>query len=298
MNYTLRQLEVFCTLVKTGSFTKASEVLHLSQPAVSLQFKSFSEQFHFDLLQQQNKRFVLTEFGALVHAEASAILHRVQNLAAINESVRGELVGTLRFSIVSTGKYILPFLLREFLEAHPKVQLQMDVTNKEQVLQHLLDNTVDLSLMSLVPDRLALEVEPLMANTLVLVCSPSYAQKYQRLGLSKLQYVFRESGSATRKAMEEFLKKERIEPQYKLELTSNEAVKQSLLAGLGASVLPLIGIRRELNAGALVEIPNKHLPIVTSWNLAWRSNQRLSPIAQAYVHFIREHKARLLEYFN
>ena len=298
MNYTLRQLEVFCTLVKTGSFTRASEVLHLSQPAVSLQYKSFSEQFHFDLLQQQNKRFVLTDFGALVHAEASAILQRVRNLAALNESVQGELVGTLRFSIVSTGKYILPTLLREFLELHPKVRLQMDVTNKDHVLQHLLDNTVDLSLMSLVPDRLALETETLMPNTLVLVCSPSYAEKHRPLDLTKLQFVFREHGSATRKAMEDFLKTSQIEPEYPLELTSNEAVKQSLLAGLGASVLPVIGIRRELNAGLLVELPVKNLPIVTAWHLAWRSNQRLSPVAQAYIDYVREHKERLIKNFD
>lgn len=299
MQYTLRQLEVFCAIARTQSFTKASEILNLSQPAVSLQFKAFSEQFDFNLFTAQGRRFTLTDFGQLIYSEATHILNSVEKLSHLNAIAKGQLSGTLRVSVVSTGKYIMPYLLSGFLSQHPKVDLQMDVTNRQQVVQSLLDNTVDFSLMNLIPDRMTLEHHTLMDNTLELVCSAEYRQTFDSVQFSENRFVFREHGSATRSAMEQYLKKRKAVPTRQLELASNEAVKQSLLAGLGVSILPRIGMLDELQKGKLVTLKAPDLPITSKWHLVWRNSAALSPLALAFLEHLKTHQQDLIaKYFS
>lgn len=290
MNTSFRQMQIFHTIAVEGSFTKASELLHLSQPAVSIQYKAFAEQFHFPLLQQRNKRYELTEFGQSIFDHVEHILRQVNVLETLNENAVGELAGSLHISSVSTGKYILPYLLSAFLDDHPKVRLVMDVTNKSRVVQALKDNTTDLAFVSVLPTDVDTKSEPLMENTLLLVAHPSYWATHKNLPFAENTFVYRESGSATRKAMETYFKECGIEPQKKIELLSNEAVKQSLMAGMGMSILPYIGIHKELEHGDLVVVPKWGLPITTQWHLCWRMHAPLSPVASAYLDYVRKHK--------
>lgn len=297
MNYTLRQLQVFRAIANHGSITKAARHLHLTQPAVSLQFKSFSEQFDFPLIEYQGKKLVITPLGKEVKIHAERILDQANALKLMNESLKEELTGTLLLSIVSTGKYVMPYLLGEFLEKYPATDLIMDVTNRSTVVDHLIDNNVDFALVSVVPSKPELNKLTLFENELVLVGNEVYAQR-ARKNLDNCRFLFRETGSATRHAMEEFIAKQDIKADRILELTTNEAIKQSVMAGLGISLMPKIGIKRELDQGLIHIIPHEALPMTTQWNLVWRKNKKLSPVASSYLEFLESRLSHFSSKFN
>lgn len=295
MNYTIRQLQVFKAVADQKSFTKASEVLHLTQPAISIQFKSFTEQFDYPLIEFQGRELILTEFGHHVLREVNGIWDKLEALGSINQSTFEDLNGTLKVASVSTGKYIMPYFLTNFLQSNPGVNLSMDVTNKRSVTQSLDENLIDFALVSTLPDRLDCLEEVLMENELVLVGNAEKAQEITLENLPAQKFLLRETGSATRQAMEQFLKKSKLKSNNKITLTSNEAVKQSVLAGLGISVMPLIGIRSELEQGRLKIIPHDQLPIKSSWRLIWRSDKAFSPVAKAFIDHIRAEKQNIMD---
>jgi len=297
MNYTLRQLQVYWAVGTHLSFTKAAEYLHLTQPAVSIQFKAFAEQFDFSLVEYQGKQLMLTELGKEVFQRVQHILDETRALNAMNKSIKGELYGTLTLSVVSTGKYIMPYFLTEFLDLHPQVDVVMDVTNKAKVIESLEENRVDFSLVSTLPNKLKINQLPLLANELYLVGNPHLALETAK-NKHNVTYLFREPGSATRKAMEQFLNSIDVVPHKKVELTTNEAVKHSVIAGLGVSVMPKIGMVNELASGQLQIIPHKNLPITTEWNLIWREQKNLSPVAKAYLSFVELHKSNIINAFG
>ena len=297
MNYTLRQLQVFQAIANHGSITKAARHLHLTQPAVSLQFKSFAEQFDFPLIEYQGKKLKITPLGKEVKIHAERILDQANALKLMNQSLKEELTGTLLLSIVSTGKYVMPYLLAEFLNKYPETDLIMDVTNRSTVVDHLLDNSVDFALVTVVPSKPELNSIKLIDHDLVLVGNKTNSEKAKK-NLNSCRFLFRETGSATRHAMEEFIAEENIAADRTLELTSNEAVKQSVMAGLGISLMPMIGIKREIKQGLIHAIPQKNLPKTTQWNLVWRKNKKLSPVASGYLKFLEDNLTHFTSKFN
>ena len=199
----------------------------------------------------------------------------VDESEAINyktKAFRGELAGRLKISSASTGKYVMPYFLSDFLRLNPGVDLVMDVTNKTQVVNSLEQNEVDFSLVSVLPQHLKLESEQLLRNKLFLVGGTRLRRNPKtpvRKVLETHPLLLREPGSATRISMEQFMEKENWPTYKKIELTSNEALKQAIIAGLGYSIMPLIGIKHELERGDLKIIPVKGLPVASSWNLIW-----------------------------
>jgi DNA-binding transcriptional LysR family regulator len=302
MNYTLQQLKVFLKVVEYQSITRASADLYLSQPAVSMQIKKFQEQFSVPLTEVVGRRLYVTDFGREIAVSAQKILEEIETINYRTKTYKGQLAGRLKISAASTGKYVMPYFLADFLRQHPAVELAMDVTNKAQVLRNLEKNEVDFSLVSVMPDHLRLNAMPLLDNKLYLV-GGTRLQRDKRLPVRKLLEIhpllYREQGSATRASMEHFLEQEHWPAYKKMELTSNEALKQSLVAGLGYSIMPLIGIKHELKSGELEIIPYKGLPMVTRWQLVWLASKRLSPIAEAYLEFLAAEKERLMaEHFS
>lgn len=295
MKYTLRQLEVYHAIANCLSFTKAAQVLHLSQPAVSLQFKTFSDQFDHPLIQYQGKKFVLTDLGKDVCQKCERILGEIRLLEKLDRPEEDNISGTLHISSVSTGKYVAPFLLKTFLDDHPLIDIKLDVTNKRAVTSSLEGNTIDFALLSVMPSNIALETEALMDNELVLVSNAKNAQIINKRGFTDFLFLLREEGSATRQAMEKFMRELELIPRKNMSLTSNEAVKQSVIAGLGISVMPIIGIRNELNNGSLQIIPTNGLPITTTWRLAWLKDKQFSHAAKAFLQHIQTHKLDIIE---
>ncbi|MCC7504220.1 MAG: LysR family transcriptional regulator [Saprospiraceae bacterium] len=298
MEYTLNQLKIFIKVAEHQSITKASAELYLTQPAVSIQLKKFQEQFAIPLTEVIGKKLFVTDFGMEIAVSARKILDEIEAINYKTKSYKGQLAGRLRISTASTGKYVMPFFLSDFLRQNPAVDLIMDVTNKTQVVKNLEQNEVDFSLVSVVPDHLNLNKVPLLQNKLYLVGGTRISRNPKmpvRKLLEQHPLLYREFGSATRNAMEQFIEKEQW-PNYKqIELTSNEALKQALIAGLGYSIMPLIGIKNELKSNELEIIPYKGLPIVSHWNLVWLSAKRLSPIAEAYLAFIQREKDRIID---
>jgi len=297
MNYTLNQLKIFLKVTQTSSITKAAEDLHLTQPAVSIQLKNFQEQFDMPLTEVVGRQLYVTDFGREVATTAEKILEGISELDFKTHAHKGQLTGRLKLSIVSTGKYVMPYFLADFLKAHPGVELIMDVTNKSKVLESLNNNEVDFSLVSILPEGMALEHIRLMQNKLFLVSNSQ--QKFTRKTydhniFEEIPLIYREQGSGTRLVMEKFLQQNKITVLKKMELTSNEAVKQAVIAGLGCSIMPLIGIKNELSNGELQIIPVKKFPLKTSWHLIWLKNKKFSAAANAYLSHVKSQKDKII----
>jgi len=298
MNYTLHQLQIFLKISQLKSITKASEELHLTQPAVSIQLKNFQDQFPIPLTEVVGRKLYVTEFGEEIALAAEKILNEVYDINYKTLAFQGELSGRLKISVVSTGKYVMPYFLSDFINKHQGLELHIDVTNKLRVLESLELNQVDFALVSVLPEKLKVNKVELMDNRLFYVASnnrkfskkPSKKQLFEEVPL-----IYREEGSATRNAMEAFISKNQFSVRRKIELTSNEAVKQAVLADLGCSIMPLIGIKNQLKNKELQVIPVKGLPINTTWNLIWLTSKKLSPAASAYLNFITSEKERIIK---
>ncbi|MFN8438002.1 MAG: LysR family transcriptional regulator [Cytophagales bacterium] len=293
MNYTLNQLNIFLTIAKHENISRAAEELHLTQPAVSIQLKNFQDQFDIPLTENVGRRIYVTEFGKKIALAAQNIIDEINAINFQTAAFKGLLTGRLNVSIVSTGKYVMPFFLKDFLGLHPNIELVMDVTNKTQVIESLVNNKVDFALVSILPEDIDLEVIDLVENKLFLVGATDFQIsniENTKEFLEQIPIIFREKGSGTRQTMETFIRNHEIKVQKKMELTSNEAVKQAVIAGMGFSVMPLIGIKSELMAKTLKIIPIEGLPIQTTWQLIWHKSKKLSPIAAAYVQHLQQNK--------
>lgn len=298
MNYTLHQLQVFLKITQTKSITKAAEELHLTQPAVSIQLKNLQDQFEIPLTEVVGRRLYITDFGREIATAAENIINEAYNINFKTLAFKGILSGKLKFSVVSTGKYVLPYFLSDFMNKNKGIELEMDVTNKFKVINSLKNNEVDFALVSTLPSAIEVESELLLPNKLFLVANQNNVPippKINNEHLSDSSLIYREDGSATRIAMENYLTRQGIHAKMKLQLTSNEAVKQAVIAGLGLSIMPLIGLKNELENGTIKIIPAKNLPIVTNWTLIWLKGKKMSPAASAYLTFIREGKGKINE---
>lgn len=298
MNYTLHQLQIFLKISEIQSITKAAVALHLTQPAVSIQLKNFQDQFSIPLTEVVGRKLYITDFGKEIAVAAEKIINEVHAINYKTLAYQGQLSGRLKISVVSTAKYVMPYFLSDFMKEHTGVDLIMDVTNKARVIENLELNEVDFALVSVLPSKLKVNRVALMPNKLFYVGGtqlslsdrPSKKKLFEDLPL-----IYREHGSATRNAMETFITKNQFSVRKKMELTSNEAVKQAVVAGLGCSIMPLIGIKNELKNGDLQIIPVKGLPITTTWNLIWLKSKKLSPAATALLEFLKTNKEEIIE---
>ena len=298
MNYTLNQLQIFLKIVQTKSVTKASEELHLTQPAVSIQLKNFQEQFDIPLTEVVGRKIYITDFGLEIAEAAENIINQVYAINNKTLAFKGQLTGRLKISVVSTGKYVMPYFLSHFMQKHIGIELMMDVTNKNKVIESLENNEVDFALVSILPNTLNFEQLDLLQNKLFLVGSNELNLKKGASiedAFKDLPLIFREKGSGTRQTMESFITGNNISVLKKMELTSNEAVKQSLLAGLGYSIMPLIGIKNEIHNNELKIIPIKGLPIKTTWSLIWLKGKKHSPVSKAFLEYLTKEKAQIVQ---
>jgi DNA-binding transcriptional LysR family regulator len=297
MNYTLNQLQIFLKVVELQSITKAAEALHLTQPAVSIQLKNFQSQFEIPLTEVVGRRLYITDFGKEIAESAQNVIEQVYAINLKTQSYKGLLTGKLKIAVVSTGKYVMPYFLADFMKKHSSIELQMDVTNKNQVVESLKNNEVDFALVSILPSNLNIQQFDLLPNKLYLV--GKHKLKIKRGTSLKdifkdLAFIFREKGSGTLQTMTSFIEDQNITVLKKMELTSNEAVKQAVLAGLGYSIMPLIGIKNELQNNSLCITPIKGLPIITNWSLIWLKGKKHSPVSSSLLKYIQTEKERII----
>lgn len=297
MNYTLHQLHIFLKITQTKSITKAAEELHLTQPAVSIQLKNLQDQFEIPLTEVIGRQLYVTDFGAEIAVAAEKILGEVYAINYKTLAYKGQLTGRLKLSVVSTGKYVIPYFLSDFLKEYQGIELILDVTNKAKVVESMEKNEVDFALVSVMPEKLQVESIELMRNKLYLVGSGKNqltTKENSHQLLEELPIIYREAGSGTRYTMEKYISLHNLKVRKKMELTSNEAVKQAVIADLGYAVMPLIGIKNELINGELSIIPVKGFPLSTTWNMIWLKSKALSPVATAFLNHLKQEKSKIM----
>lgn len=299
MHITLRQLEAFAAVARHLSFTRAAEQLNLTQPAVSMQIKQLEGQVEQPLFEQMGKKLFLTEAGREVLEYAHAILQQIGNMEAGLASLKGLERGTLSISVATTAHYFAPKLLSSFYERYPGVNVKLDVTNRESLVSQLETNTVDMVIMGRPPEQVEVEDGVFMENPLVLIAPPNHPfGREKSIQLKRLEheaFLVREEGSGTRKAMENFFRQHGIKMNTAMEVSSDEAIKQSVQAGLGLGIMSRDAVQNELNLGLLIVPDVLHFPIMRHWHVMHRKGKRLSPIAEAFKAFLLEEAAKILK---
>jgi len=298
MNITFRQLKVFAAVAKHLSFTRAAEELCLTQPAVSMQVKQLESQLDVALFEQLGKKIYLTEAGHEVYQYSRAIAQQLEELETVLANMKGLNKGKLRISVASTANYFAPTLLGTFCQRYPGVTVSLDVTNRETLLQQLIENEVDMVIMGQPPREIDLEAGAFMENPLVIVAPPNHPLAGQgKIPLKRLErevFLVRELGSGTRSAMERFFAQHNVHVSTGMEIGSNEAIKQSVQAGLGLGLLSRDTVEMELTLGRLAILDVEGFPILRHWYVVHRSGKRLSVVAQTFKDFLLNEAGELL----
>jgi DNA-binding transcriptional LysR family regulator len=298
LHLTLRQLKVFEAVARHLNYTRAAEELFLTQPAVSMQVKQLEEHLGVALFEQLGKRIHLTEAGQEVLAYARTVTQQLDELESVLNRIKGLSGGKLRISVATTANYFIPTLLGTFSRRYPEVTVSLDVTNREALLQQLSENTVDLVIMGQPPSGLDVEAEAFMENPLVIVAPPGHPlARQKKIPLKRLQeevFLVREPGSGTRSAMERFFAEREIHLKTGMEVGSNEAIKQSVQAGLGLGLLSRATIEQELELKRLVVLDVAEFPIMRHWYLVHRRGKRLSAVAEVFKDFMLKEARALL----
>ena len=286
---TFRQLEIFEAIARLSSFTRASEELYLTQPTVSMQMKKLTDIVGAPLVEQVGKKVLLTENGrelAQASREIFAILDRYTMSVAER---RGLKKGKLKLMAITTASYFAPRLLGEFAKLNPGIDVSLRVTNKEQVLASMADNLDDLYLLGTPPDEIDVIAKPFMDNPIVVLAAPGHAlTREKNLTLERLAqepWVMRESGSGTRKAIEHLFHDHGLEIRPRLELGSNEAIKQAILADLGISALSSHALALH-QPGQFAVLDVEGFPIQRYWYAVYPAGRQISPVARAFLDFL------------
>ncbi len=296
---TMRQLQIFETVVRLGGFTRAAEALHLSQPTVSMQVRKLSDTLGLALLEQVGGRLHPTAAGREVYRAAQDVLGRMAALCDYASEARGVVQGELRLAVISSAIYFMPALLGAFAERHPQVVPQMVVTNRENVLRRLRANEDDLLIMGQVPREMPVEAHPFVEYEIVVVARPDHplagARAIPLKRLEKEKFLVREPGSGTRKAAERVFAEVGVSVRPWMELGSAEAIKQGVMAGLGVSVLSRRNLAHELAAGHVAVLDMQGFPIRRRWYAVHLKGKELSLAARSFLEFILTESERILE---
>lgn len=302
-NATFRQLRVFTEVARQLSFAKAARALHLTPPAVTMQVKDLEAQIGLPLFERSGRQVSLTTPGEYMLVYARKLLSVLKDAEDAAARLKRAEAGTLAIGMVSTAKYFLPRLLAEFRVEHPGVEIRLSEGNREELVRLLQANEVDIAVMGRPPRELATRAEPFAAHPHVFVAGPSHplAQAEGQLQVEALrahEFIVREEGSGTRAAMESFFAEARMEPRIAMEMSSNETIKQAVMAGMGVSFLSLHTLQLELEKGLLVVLDVEGSPVLRAWNVVHTLSKMLSPAAEAFRYFMLERgEAYLAQHF-
>lgn len=295
LHLTLRQLQVFESVARHLSLSRAAEELHLSQPGVSMQLKKLAEAVGHPLLEQAGKRLKLTQQGQELVSMAREILGAVKRYELSLVARQGLSGGSLRIVAISTASYFVPRLLGEFSKRHPGVKVSLRVTNREQVLSSLAAGLEDLYVLGQPPEGLAVTAIPFLENPLVVLAAPEHPLAHKKnIPLSRLAeepWLLREPGSGTRKAVERLFADHGLTLTPRMELGSNEAIKQAVLAGLGISVVSRHTLT--LHApGQFAILDAVGFPILRQWYAVYPAGRQRSVVARTFLDFLLSDGAR------
>lgn len=287
---TLRQLQVFSSVARHLSHSRAAEELHLSQPAVSMQIKQLEENVGLPLFEQVGKQIHLTEAGQEMLHYSLNISQQLEEMSAVFSEMKGLERGKLNISVVSTANYFMPQLLAKFIQLHPKIHVSLHVANRDAVIKQLADNSADLAIMGQPPEGADMVAQVFMQNPLVVIAAPTHPlaheHKIKPARLGQEYFLLREQGSGTRDVVERFFLGHHVPLPKNMHMESNEAIKQSVQAGMGLGIISRHGIELELETQRLAILDVEGFPIMRHWHIVHRKHKRLSSAAHAFKKFL------------
>lgn len=289
MSFTLHQLDVFAEVAKQKSMTRAAEKLYMSQPAVSIQVKKLQEHFGIELFEVIGKELFLTEAGKELYQAQKSISKELNNLDMTLSEMKGMLRGTLNIAVVSTAKYFMPYILGAYRNKFESIKISLKVTDRNEVKELLRNNMCDLAVFSELPEELDLESVDFLTNQLMIASAPDHIlAKEKNIDFKDLEdhaFLIREPGSGTRMVMQRLFDRYDISPKIVMELGTNEAVKQAIMAGIGISLISKYSLTLEQSLGKISVLDVKDLPYENVWKMVYPKGKKLSPAAQNFIEF-------------
>ena len=289
---TVRQLQIFSVAASHLSFARAAEKLHLTHAAISLQIKQLEDVCGTQLFDRIGKKVFLTEAGDILLDHARQILQSLKDADESLMALKGLKGGRVTIAVTRTAEYFAPGLLAEFRKAQADVRVRLLVDNREEVSRMLISNEVDLAIMGRPPADMEAEATTFAPHPFVIVAGadhPLVGRTALTLDdIAQETMIVREAGSGTRLAMEGFFREHSIEPNIDMEMGSNEAIKQAVVAGLGISFISQHTLGLELSAGRLVVLPVEGMPVMRRWFLVRHKSKRLTPALGAFWDFVLE----------
>jgi DNA-binding transcriptional LysR family regulator len=288
---TMRQLCVFDAVARNSSFSRAATELHLAQPTVSMQVKQLSEAVGLPLFEQIGKRIYITDAGRALQITSAEMFDAWSRLEMQLADLKGLKQGRLRISAVTTAKYVVPRLLGPFLETHPGVDVSMEIGNRSAIIERLGRNEDDLTIMGMPPRGMDIVSHSFAENPLIIVAPRGHALAGgRRIPWSRLAgqpFLMREQGSGTRLAADRFLRERGLHLNVKMEIGSNEAIKQAVAGGMGLSILSLHALGPDTAPRSLVALNVEGLPIRRHWYIVHPAGKRLSVVAQTFFSYLK-----------
>jgi len=287
---TLHQLKIFMALARHLNMTRAAEELHMTPAALSIQIKQLAGAVGAPLHEQIGKRLFLTAPGQLVDEACRDVFGRLERLSAELAGAQGLERGSLKLSIITTASYFAPYLLATFCKKHPGIEVALEVSNRDHILERLKQNLDDLYIMGQAPENVSVIAQPFMENPLVVLASADHPLAHERnidpVQLASEPFIMREPGSGTRLAAERFFEKHGVRLKVRMTLGSNEAVKQSVAGGLGLAVLSRHTLSLDAASGAFALLDVRGFPLLRQWYAVYPMGKQLSAVTRAFLDYI------------
>ena len=294
----LPQLLVFEAVARHGSFTRAAEELHLAQPTVSGQIRKLTDIVGLPLLEQVGRRVHATSAGRELYAACQDIFNTLDGVEVTLSDIRGLKAGSLRIATSTSGKYLVPRLLAEFSRLHPGIEITLHVNGRKPVLDRLAGNLDDLYVLSNPPEEGDVVVQRISANPLVVFARADHPLAGERSipfeRLAREPLLMREPGSGTRMITERLFARHGLDPLVGMELGSNEAIRETMLAGLGTSVLYRYSLGLGPDFGRLAVLDVEGFPVESHWHLVYPVGKRLSFVTETFMEFARKEAPQVM----
>jgi DNA-binding transcriptional LysR family regulator len=289
----LPQLAVFEAIARLGSFTRAAEELFMAQPTVSIHMKKLTEVVGLPLVEQVGKKIHLTDAGRELHAACRDVFHRFAEVEGRLAGLRDLEHGRLRIGASSAGKYFVPRLLGRFCEKHPSIEVAMHVGNWQELCARMQANVDDLYFVSRAPDELDVVAYAVLPNPMCIYAPPGHRLAGERaIAFSRLAsepFILREPGSGTRNIAQSLFEKHDIAPRVRMELGSNETIKQAVAGGLGIALLARCTVTLDVAPTDIVELDVQGFPFALQWHIAHAAGKQLPKVAAAFLEYVRAH---------
>lgn len=298
-NVTLRQIRIYMQAAKLNSFSKAAEALHITAPAVSLQIKELEEDIGVNLFTRENRKTQLTSAGEYFYLYAKRILDTLEEADIMMEKLRGPAPGIVKIGMVSTAQFFFPKILLKFKEECPGVKVRVEIRNRQQLVELLRNGEIDIAIMGQPPMEIDTRVEAFAKHPHVFIASPNMqlAGKANILphALTHYELIIRETGSGTRQIMDKYLTENSVNPIVGMKMSSNEAIKQAVMADLGISFVSLHTIGEEVASKRLAILDVQNTPIIRTWHVVALNKRQVSQATEAFRYFVLEKGSEIIE---